>query len=167
VGKGYSFEHQNQTVSTLKLFLSEVGKSKITIDKIRSPRPEQKPPNVLSKEEIKLILAAPQNVKHRTMLNLIYACGLRRSELLNLKIGDVASKRHMLLIRNSKGYKDRQVLISDKIIEMLREYHKAYRPKTWLFEGQKSGEKYSEKSLAKVLKYAVNKANIRKPVTLH
>ena len=73
----------------------------------------------------------------------------------------------MLIIRNTKGYKDRQVPISDKTIEMLREYYKMYRPKVWLFEGQKSGEKYSEESLAKVLKHAVNKANIRKPVTLH
>ena len=101
------------------------------------------------------------------MLSLIYACGPRRSELLNLKISDVDSKRHMLIIRNSKGYKDRQMPISDKTIEMLREYYKTYKPQTWLFEGQKSGEKYSEESLAKVLKNAVNKANIRKTVTLH
>lgn len=101
------------------------------------------------------------------MLSLIYACGLRRSELLNLKPNDVDSNRHMLIILNSKGKKDRMVPISDKIIEMLRDYYKAYRPKTWLFEGQSGNEPYSEASLSKVLKHSCEKANIRKPVTLH
>ncbi len=91
------------------------------------------------------------------MLSLIYACGLRRSELLNLKITDVDSKRHMLIIHNSKGYKDRQVPISDKTIEMLREYYKAYKPKIWLFEEQNEGNKYSERSLEQVLKLAFKK----------
>jgi len=167
VQKGYSFAYQNQMVSALKLFFREIIKTEIRVDALSRPRREHKLPNVLSKEEIKAILDAPTNIKHRTMLSLIYACGLRRSELLNMKIADVDSKRHMLIIRNSKGYKDRQVPISDKTIEMLREYYKAYKPQIWLFEGQKSGEKYSEESLAKVLKHAVNKGNIRKPVTLH
>jgi integrase/recombinase XerD len=101
------------------------------------------------------------------MLSLIYACGLRRSELLNLKISDVDSKRRVLLIRNSKGYKDRQVPISDKTIGMLREYYKSYKPRIWLFEGQTVGKKYSERSLEQVLKHALEKANISKPVTLH
>lgn len=163
----YSFSYQNQIVNAVKLYFREIRKSKIEVEALQRPRREHKLPNVLSKEEVKAILQAPANIKHRTMLSLIYACGLRRSELLNLKIGDVDSKRLMLIIRNSKGYKDRQVPISDKTIEMLREYYKMYRPKIWLFEGQKSGERYSEESLAKVLKHAVNKANIRKPVTLH
>ncbi|NSW44637.1 MAG: site-specific integrase [Bacteroidales bacterium] len=163
----YSFSCQNQVVNTLKLYFREIRQSKIEVEKLQRPRREHKLPNVLSKEEVKAILQAPANIKHRTMLSLIYACGLRRSELLNLKIGDVDSKRHMLIIRNSKGYKDRQVPISDKTIEMLREYYKMYRPKIWLFEGQKEGDQYSEQSLQSVLKQALSKSNIRKPVTLH
>ncbi|MEJ5316550.1 MAG: site-specific integrase [Tenuifilum sp.] len=163
----YSFSYQNQIVNALKLYFREIRKSKIEVEKLQRPRREHKLPNVLSKEEVKAILHAPTNVKHRTMLSLIYACGLRRSELLNLKIGDVDSKRHMLIIRNAKGYKDRQVPISDKTIEMLREYYKMYRPKVWLFEGQKNGEKYSETSLQEVLKSAIKKAGIKKPVSLH
>jgi len=163
----YSFSYQNQIVNALKLYFREIRKSKIEVEGLQRPRREHKLPNVLSMEEVKAILQAPTNVKHRTMLSLIYACGLRRSELLNLKIEDVDSKRHMLIIRNAKGYKDRQVPISDKTIEMLREYYKMYRPKVWLFEGQKEGEKYSEQSLQSVLKQAVSKSNIRKPVTLH
>ncbi|HPX06420.1 MAG TPA: tyrosine-type recombinase/integrase [Tenuifilaceae bacterium] len=167
VGKGYSFAHQNQTVSALKLFFSEVVKSKIEIDKIRRPRPEHKLPNVLSKEEVKRILAAPQNIKHRTMLSLIYACGLRRSELLELKPNSIDSKRNLLIIRQSKGNKDRIVPLSEKTIIMLRNYYKMYKPKEWLFEGQVAGEQYTATSLQKVLKHAVEQAGIRKPVTLH
>ncbi len=163
----FSFSYQNQIVNALKLYFREVRKSKIEVESLQRPRREHKLPNVLSKEEVKAILQAPTNIKHRTMLSLIYACGLRRSELLNLKIGDVDSKRHMLIIRNSKGYKDRQVPISDKTIDMLREYYKMYRPKIWLFEGQKIAEKYSERSLEQILKKALLKARIAKPVTLH
>ncbi len=101
------------------------------------------------------------------MLSLLYACGLRRSELLNLKPGDVDSSRHMLIIRNAKGYKDRLVPVSDKIIGMLREYYIAYKPGTWLFEGQYPGSRYSARSLEQVLKNALIRARITKPVTLH
>jgi len=101
------------------------------------------------------------------MLSLMYACGLRRSELLNLKPQNIDSKRHLLIIRNAKGRKDRVVPISDKLIEMLREYYKEYKPKVWLFEGQKAGEPYSETSLQKVLKIALAEAGNKKPVTLH
>lgn len=124
-------------------------------------------PNVLSKEEVKMILESLQNIKHRTMLSLIYACGLRRSELLNLKSNDILSDRLLLHIKQSKGKKDRIVPLSNKLLEMLREYYKTYKPKVWLFEGQQAGEPYSEKSLESVLKQAVSKACINKPVTLH
>ncbi|HOT88520.1 MAG TPA: tyrosine-type recombinase/integrase [Bacteroidales bacterium] len=167
VKQGYSFSYQNQLINAVKLFFREVEKSEIKIEKLQRPRREHKLPNVLSKEEVKLIVEAPTNTKHRAMLSLIYACGLRRSELLNLKSKDVDSKRHLLIIRNAKGYKDRVVPISEKLIEMLRDYYKAYKPKIWLFEGQKIGEQYSEESLAKVLKNALTLCNIKKPVTLH
>jgi integrase/recombinase XerD len=101
------------------------------------------------------------------MLSLIYACGLRRSELLHLKPTDVDSKRGLLIVKQSKGNKDRVVPLSEKTISMLREYFISYKPKIWLFEGQVKGEQYSEKSLQSVLKQSVEKAKIRKPVTLH
>ena len=100
------------------------------------------------------------------MLSLIYAYGLRPSELLNLKPSDVASDKHLLIIRNAKGRKDRVVPISDKIIEMLWDYYNMYRPKIWLFEGRNEGEQYSEQSLQSVLKQALSKSKIRKSVTL-
>lgn len=105
------------------------------MDKLGRPRREHKLPNVLCKSEIALILNAHNKVKHKTMLSLIYACGLRRSELLNLEPADVDSKRGLLIIRQGKGRKDRITPISEKIIVMFREYYKMYRPGVWLFEG--------------------------------
>ncbi len=165
--KGYSASFQNQLINAIKLYFRTIHSTKFIVDDVERPRPEHKLPNVLSKEEVKKILTSPTNIKHRAMLSLIYACGLRRSELLNLIPADVDSKRKLLIVRQGKGKKDRIVPISEKIIEMLREYYQAYMPKVWLFEGRVLGEQYSEVSLQKVLKEAVKKANNKKPVTLH
>lgn len=124
-----SFSYQNQAVNAAKLFFKTIRGSVFITEQLERPRREHKLPNVLSKEEVAAILKALQNQKHRTMLSLIYACGLRRGELLNLKPENVDSKRHLLIIRNAKGKKDRVLPISDKIINMLREYYKNYRPK--------------------------------------
>lgn len=166
--RNLSQSYQNQAVNAARLFFQTIQGSRVITEQIDRPRREHKLPNVLSKEEVAAILqAASHNQKHRTMLSLIYACGLRRSELLNLRPENIDSKRHILIILNAKGKKDRIVPISDKIIDMLREYYKAYRPTTWLFEGQNAGEQYSEESLAHVLKQALNRTSIKKPVSLH
>ncbi len=162
-----SFTFQNQAVNAVKLFFKVIMQSHIDIDKLERPRPEHKLPNVLSRQEVKAILEAPVNVKHRAMLSLIYACGLRRSELLNLKPENVDSKRGLLIIKNAKGRKDRVAPISGKMIMLLREYYKSYRPQDWLFEGQKPGEPYTATSLQEVLKKSLKKAGIGKAVTLH
>lgn len=167
LANGYSATLQNQVVNALKLFYSRMEGVKLEADQLERPRRSQPLPNVLSKEEVASILDHIQNQKHRTMLSLIYACGLRRSELLNLKPLQIDSKRHLLMILNGKGMKDRVVPISDKVIAMLRDYYKIYRPVKWLFEGQNAGEQYSESSLQEILKIAIRKARIKKPVTLH
>jgi integrase/recombinase XerD len=167
IKKNLSYAFQNQVINAVKILFREIVTSEFDIDRFERPRVEHKLPNVLSKAEVSAILKAHYNMKHKTMLSLIYACGLRRSELLHLKPLDVDSNRGLLIIRQSKGKKDRVIPISTKIIEMLREYYRGYRPKTWLFEGQEKGEQYSEKSLQSVLKQALVKAKINKPVTLH
>ena len=98
---------------------------------------------------------------------MIYSCGLRRSELINLKPQDIDSKRNIVLLKNAKGKKDRITPLSPIILEMLRNYYNGYKPKIWLFEGQIVGEQYSEQSLQSVLKQALQKVGITKPVTLH
>lgn len=165
--KKLSSSYQNQVVNGSKLFFKEVLKSNLQVTELKRPRTIKTLPNVLSKDEVKALLTSIINVKHRTMLSLIYACGLRRSELINLTPNDVQSKRGVLLVRQSKGNKDRIISLSSKTLDMLRDYYIAYKPQTWLFEGIRKGEKYSEQSLQSVLKIAVLKAHIKKPVTLH
>ena len=164
-----SYTFQNQVISAAKLFFRHVYKADLDVETFERPRREHRLPNVLSKEkeEVKSILQAPSNLKHRAMLSLIYACGLRRSELLNLKPVDIDRNRGVLLIRQAKGKKDRIIPISGKIIKLVDDYYLSCRPVKWLFEGQVKGNRYSEKSLESVLKQSLAKAGIKKPVTLH
>ncbi len=162
-----SASYQNQIVNAIKLYFKTIRETKIDIEKIHRPKRAKLLPNVLSKEEVKAILEAHSNIKHKMMLSLIYSCGLRCGELLALKPVHIDSKRNIVLLKNSKGKKDRIAPLSPKILEMLREYYKVFKPKHYLFEGQTSGESYSEKSLQSVLKQALQKAKITKPATLH
>jgi len=167
LGNNYGPSLQNQNISAIKLFYREIVRAPIDVEQLNRPRREHRLPNVLSKSEIKSILEASKNIKHKTALSLIYACGLRRSELLNLKPRDIDSQRGFIKVYQGKGKKDRLVPISEKTIEMLREYYKKYKPKVWLFEGNPAGLQYSEASLQKILKNALKSANIKKPATLH
>ncbi|MGC9342132.1 MAG: site-specific tyrosine recombinase/integron integrase [Bacteroidales bacterium] len=167
IPNGYSYTFQNHLINALKLFFGKILNAKFDISRLERPKRENKLPNVLSKEEVKRILVADKNLKHRTMLSLIYACGLRRSELLNLTLKDIDSNRSVLIIRQAKGRKDRIVNMPNSLIEDLREYYRLYKPKKYLFEGSQPGNKYSTSSIEAVLKKAVKKARIDKPVTLH
>lgn len=162
-----STSYQNQIVNAIKLYFKTVKEKKIEIEKIHRPKREKVLPNVLSKEEIKLILTAHSNLKHKTMLSLLYSCGLRRSELLNLLIEDIDSKRNIVMIRQAKGKKDRIAPLSIKILQLLRDYYVVYKPKKWLFEGVNGDEPYDARSLSNVLKQALTKVGITKPVSLH
>ena len=101
------------------------------------------------------------------MLSLIYSCGLRCGELLALKPEHIDSKRGIVLIKQGKGKKDRIAPLSIKIVAILRNYYTLYKPKIYLFEGQEIGKPYDNRSLQQVLKQALVKAKISKPVTLH
>ncbi|MDQ3017631.1 MAG: site-specific integrase [Bacteroidota bacterium] len=167
LAKNYSSSYQNQLVNALKIYYKIVEQTDMEIELLHRPRKERLLPNVLSQDEVRRLLTVSSNVKHRAMLSLIYSCGLRRGELLALKIQDIDSGRQLLHIHQAKGKKDRVVPLSIKIIQLLREYYASHHPVQWLFEGIQKGERYSEKSLESVLKQAVRKAGIKKPVSLH
>jgi integrase/recombinase XerD len=162
-----SSSYQNQMVNAVKLFFSAVRNTKLDLANVHRPKQERMLPNVLSKQEVKAILGASLNIKHRAMLSLIYSCGLRRGELLNLKPTDIDSNRGLLIIRQAKGKKDRIAPLSAKTVEMLRDYYRTAKPKKWLFEGQVPGQQYDDRSIQLVLKNSLIKAGIKKPVTLH
>ena len=121
---------------------------------------------MLATEDVAAIINALTNIKHKCMISLIYAAGLRRSEILNLKIIDIDSKRMQITIKNAKGRKDRILPLSETALQLLRLYYKEFKPKIYLFEGWNNNA-YSERSLALVLKKACKLAGITKPVNLN
>ena len=161
-----AFSTQKSVLGTIRLFYTLVFDRKIEIDYLYPDRQEYKLPNILSQIEVKNILNSIVNTKHKAMLSLIYSGGLRISELLNLKVADIDSKRMRIRISGSKNNRDREVMLSEKILVLLRKYVKEYQPKDYLFEGQKGGS-YSARSVQEVLKKALKKAKIKKHATVH
>lgn len=161
-----SASYQNQIVNAIKLFFKKIENSALKVDLVHRPKKYNSLPKVLALEEVTAIINSLENLKHKCMISLIYSAGLRRSELLAMRIKNVDSKRMELFITHSKGRKDRVVPLSQTVLQMLREYYKTYKPKDYLFEGQ-AGDQYSERSLALVLKKACEKAGIKKQVNLH
>ena len=123
-------------------------------------------PTVLSLKDISKILAVTKNLKHKTMLFLIYSAGLRLGELLELKLGDIDSDTMKIYVRKGKGKKDRYIMLSENVLNLLRDYYKVYKPNDYIFEGQNGG-KYSPKSVQSVFKTALKKAGIKKKATVH
>ncbi len=167
LANNYSASFQNQVIGAIRLFYKIVEHKKIDLEELHRPKRAKRIPNVLSKEEVKAILVASRNLKHKAMLSLIYSCGLRCGELLKLEPMHVDANRHLLIIKGAKGNKDRVSPLSEKTIEMLREYLTACKPKRYLFEGIKPGEPYDNRSLQQVIRKCVLAAGIKKPVTLH
>ncbi|MFT3846154.1 MAG: tyrosine-type recombinase/integrase [Lacibacter sp.] len=132
------------------------------------PRPKKKSslPKVLSTSEIKRLLAASENTKHLLMLQLCYGMGLRVSEVVNLKISDIDSKRMQVFIEAAKGKKDRYVNLPQTLLPLLRAYYKEFKPKKYLVEGVNGGQ-YAIRSVQAVFKNAMRKAKINKPVGIH
>ena len=121
---------------------------------------------MISKEDVLNLVEQTNNIKHRCIVELLYGSGLRRNELINLKIEDIDSKRMLVRVKQAKGNKDRITLLSQNALRDLRCYYKTWKPKEYLFEGQKGG-KYSGQSVVKVVKAAASQAGIRIPVTPH
>jgi integrase/recombinase XerD len=163
----HSSSYQNQVINAIKLYYNNILRKKLQPELVHRPKRAKVLPNVLSKEEVKRILLALNNNKHRCMLSLIYSCGLRCSELLRLEPRHIDEHRGLLVIKQSKGRRDRIAPLSKLIVIMIREYTEIHKPVRYLFEGQNAGEMYDERSLQQVLKNAVSKAGINKPVTLH
>ena len=150
----YSFSsvsQQNQIINAIR-FLYKFGLNK-KYDKVsfKRPRSEKKLPKVIDGEFIKEQLFKIENIKHRAILTLTYSVGLRVSEVVNLKIEDIDSKRMLIHIKNAKGRKDRIVPLSQTVLELLRDYFKEYKPIEYLFNGQNSN-KYSIGSCQKIYK---------------
>lgn len=161
-----SASYQNQTINAIKLFFKIIHDSKMVTEELHRPKNAKTLPNVLSKEEAFKLIDLTSNLKHKTLLALIYSAGLRISEAINMKITDIDSQRMLIHVKNAKGKKDRYTLLSNKVLGLLKEYYTIYKPKNYLFEGQ-YGEQYSSRSAQAVLHQSAKKAGITKQITLH
>lgn len=161
-----SVSEQNQRINAIKFYYEKLLKRDAHFYEIERPRQEKILPDVLSKNEIGDILAATSNLKHKAIISVIYSCGLRRSEAVRLKMSDIDSKRMVIKISGAKGKKDRLVQLSEAMLALLRNYYQEFKPKTWLFEGQKGGQ-YGAESISKLLKTSAFKAGIKKRVYPH
>jgi len=161
-----SESYQNQSINAIKFYYERVlgGHRKVYL--VERPRRERKLPLVLNEDEVSLVIRLVINIKHKAIIMITYSSGLRLSEVLNLKIKDIDSKRMQVFVRQSKGRKDRYTLLSKKALPVLRQYIKEYRPKEWLFEGIKGGQ-YSASSVHAIVKEAYRRACIKKNVSVH
>lgn len=146
-----SISQQNQYISSIKLLYKKILNHKIQINKITRPRNEKRLPQIIEKDFLINRITNINNLKHKTILSLTYSTGLRVSEIINLKISDIDSKRMLIMVRQGKGKKDRIVPLSVNILSILREYYKTYKPIEYLFNGQKSLQ-YSTTSCNQIVK---------------
>lgn len=161
-----SVSYQKQLVAAIKFWYQDVLGKKMQLDYLYPDRGEFKIPVVFSQAEVKLILKNSENLKHKAILATVYSCGLRVSELTNLKITDIDSNTMIVTIRQSKGNRDRVVVLAEKLLVFLRDYFKEYKPKDYLFEGRANG-RYSERSVQQILKQILTKLKINKQGSVH
>ncbi|WP_299336481.1 site-specific integrase [uncultured Psychroserpens sp.] len=166
IKRRYSVSTQRQFISALKLFT--VFKPTTNIDDLALVRPSKSKrlPVVLSQEEVIDLIRSTRNLKHRAIIALLYSCGLRISELINLNLSDFDIDRRQLLIRDSKGRKDRYVSLAESFLPILSNYFSTYRPKRYFVEGM-NGSRYSPGSVRQFLRRSSQLARINKVVTPH
>lgn len=165
--KKCSVSYINQTIGAFKILHKDILGRDWDSLKIKRPRRETKLPVILSKQEVKKIIEAPRNIKHRAILSLTYSSGLRKSEVINLKPRDIDSDRMQIRVVGGKGKKTRYTILSTQILEQLRIYYKLYKPSNYLFEGQKKGMPISDTTISAIFNQSLKKTGIIKLATFH
>jgi len=158
--------YHKQMVATVRNYYEFVLGKKLNFSELPYPRKEEKLPEVFSREEMSRLLDVEKNQKHQVIISVLYNCGLRISELINLKLEDIDSERMVIKVKASKGNKDRNVPIQEKILALLREYYKVYKPEKYLLNGQ-LGLQYTESSINQLLKYYAKRSGITKKIHAH
>jgi len=159
----------NQVFNALRFLYVDLYEKPFVIGKLPRPQKERKLPDVLNEEEVMRIFGAVTNLKHRTMLMLAYASGLRVSELVRLRIEDIDGTRNLIHIRDAKGKKDRYTVFPQSLLAQLITYWKTYKLGTrgWLFPGEKVDKHLAARSIQAVLTRAIRASGITKPVSMH
>jgi len=165
--QGASPGKMNAAVSALRFFF------KITLgrqgygERLARVRKEDRLPEVLSPEEVALLLHCAPSLKHKAALSVAYGCGLRVSEITHLKVGDIDSARMLIRVEQGKGRKDRYVMLAPDLLELLRRWWRSARPMGWLFPGRDPGQPVTTRQLDRACKAAARAAGLDKPVSMH
>ncbi|NJK97627.1 MAG: tyrosine-type recombinase/integrase [Bacteroidales bacterium] len=158
---------QDSTISALRFFYEGVYGRKLPVTHAIRPRKGHYLPEIFSREEIEAMIVNEDNIKHKLIIAIAYCGGLRRSELINLRIGDIDFKRNVMFVHSAKGRKDRYTLLDPKLRGLVKEYLETYKPKFYFFEGNRPGTRYSAESVNRVLKGLAESAGIRRRVHVH
>lgn len=158
---------RNHRLCSIKSFYELTVGMPVKLDKIPFSKKDKKLPIVLSVSEIQKLFDVCENLKHKTILALLYSCGFRISELINLEWKHIDRERGIINIIAGKGKKDRQVSLNEILIKLLTEYWKKYKPVQFVLNGQSGSLQYSERSVNEVLKQIADKAGIRKKIHAH
>ncbi len=161
-----SASFQKAAINAIKYYYEKVLHRKINKNAATWPKIEHKLPVIFSMEEVTLLLKNVDNLKHRCILYIIYSGGLRRQEVVKLKVADLDFDRKQIRVQQAKGKKDRYTILSDKTATLLKQYLEQYQPSNWLFPGQNGG-RYSTNSIQQFFHKVINKLDIKKEVTLH
>lgn len=164
--RGCSSSYINQSISALKFYFIKVLKEADQQSYIRMKK-EQKLPVVLSLHEVKRLLNALTNPKHKALLYMTYSAGLRVGEVVRLKMEHIDQERSLIIIRQGKGKKDRQTLLSEAAWQVLSEYISEEQPSLWLFPGQRQSKPLNERSAQKIFERALLIAGIEKDASIH
>ena len=155
----------NQAVCALRFLYRVTLGGAVTVEQIPYANREQRLPEVLSAKELGRFFCQVRNLKYRTILKTMYSSGLRLSEALHLKTGDIDSERMVIHVKQGKGRKDRYVELTPSLLEQQRAHWREYRPKTWLFEGESEGTPLTPSAVQKTCRLAALKAGLKKRVT--
>lgn len=166
--EGMSWSYQNQAISAIRFLYKQVLKRPDAVADLPRPvRERKKLPAVLSRGEVIRLFQAVRNLKHRAVLLVIYAGGLRVSEAVRLRVSDIDGERKRIFVRGGKGGKDRYTIIGEAALEALREYWRIYRPAEWLFPGVRPDVPISTRAIQMGFRKARERAGIRKDATVH
>jgi integrase/recombinase XerD len=165
--KHVSWSVYNQTVAALKFVYEVTLQRQGILQRIRCPKQPKKLPTVLSLDETARFFTAIVGLKHRAILMTAYAAGLRISEVVALRVDDIDSKRMIIRVRQAKGQRDRNVMLSPRLLALLREYWKVARPTDWLFPGDVPGRPITDGAVNHICSQAARAAGLGKHVTVH
>lgn len=161
-----SASYQRMIVASLDKFYTLIYNRKLNVKHLYPHRKRTALPKDISPKQVQKMIINTKNIKHKCIIELLYSCGLRLNELINLKIENIDSERMRILVENAKGGKDRYVMLSETLLQDLRTYWDEYGPDNYLFQGQKN-MKYSDKSVQNIVKNAALKSGIKQRVSPH